>query len=102
MPDDAIDWEWGSVQNLITVMGTLDAQFDVVSTYMKNNVLDTSGLTGALEPLATFFDRVKGLVDGAGEHYHTAWGNLINATEVATNYLERVDDEIGSQQGGGN
>lgn len=98
---DPIDWDWDKVKDLVTTMHTLDTQIDTITSYAKDHVLDTSGLIGALEPLATFFNDVKGVFDNAASHAHTAWGHLIDATETATNYQKRMDHEIGHTTRGG-
>jgi len=91
-----MEWDWESVKNLIGVMWQINFQMDDITTFAKDHVLDTSGLIGALEPLASFFDEMKGKFDDAGDVFHTRWTNLITATETSTNYLKRMDDEYGS------
>ncbi|MFT4082347.1 MAG: hypothetical protein QM638_07150 [Nocardioides sp.] len=92
---DAIDWEFGSVKNLIGAMYTIDLQMDDLTGYAKDHVLDTSGLIGALQPLAAFFGEVRGLFDQAGETFHERWLALLSATEQSTDYLKKLDAELG-------
>lgn len=92
---EPLQWDWQSVQNLISAMWQINFQMDDITTFAKDHVLDTSGLIGALEPLASFFDEVKGKFDDAGTVFHDRWGNLISATEKSTDYLKRTDNEYG-------